>query len=135
MLAALDLFPSTEHLPVTHRSESRNWRTSQVVPMNGRIIFESLSCRNLALSSEQHHEEVMFDHGQQNPSGALKRFIRINVNDGIVALPACSSGPGSSCPLGEFLGHVRRRGQEVGNFRKICGIGDDAAGRITFLHQ
>ncbi len=63
------------------------------------------------------------------------RFVRINVNDGIVALPGCFSGPGSSCPLEGFVSHVRRRGEEVGDFRKLCGLGEDAPNRITFLPQ
>ena len=29
---------------------------------------------------------------------------------------------------------VWRRGKEVGNFRKIYGLGEEAADRITFLH-
>lgn len=119
MLAALDLFPSNQHLPVTHRPKSRGWQTSQVVPMNGRIIFERLSCRAPAT----------------NETGIDKPFVRINVNDGIVALPDCNSGPGSSCPLVDFLAMVRRRECDLMDFRWRCGLDDDAPRQITFLHQ
>ncbi|KAL8716144.1 MAG: hypothetical protein Q9220_000049 [cf. Caloplaca sp. 1 TL-2023] len=123
MLAALNLFPSEKLLPVTHREEKRTWRTSQIVPMNGRIIFERLKCI-------QPHPK-----SSQAISNAVEHFVRINVNDGIVALPGCSSGPGSSCALEGFLAMVQRRGKEIGDFRDVCGLGDDAPRRITFLHQ
>lgn len=128
MLAALDLFPSREHLPVTDRSKARGWRTSQVVPMNGRLIFERLSCSPSPDSLSSKRKEAADEGGREH-------FIRINVNDGIVALQTCSSGPGSSCPLENFLALVRSRGKEIGDFREICGMGEDAPARITFLHQ
>lgn len=100
--------------------------------MGGRVIFERLSC--------QSHNSPALDKRAQYPFRGeefteTKEFIRININDGIVALPTCSSGPGSSCPLEEFLGLVRTRGTHIGDFREICGLGPDAAARITFLHQ
>ncbi|KAL8908545.1 MAG: hypothetical protein Q9207_000755 [Kuettlingeria erythrocarpa] len=123
MLAALDLFPSRKPLPVTHRPHSRAWRTSQVVPMNGRIIFERLTCDTLPQSFPS------------TDANASERFVRVNVNDGVVAFPGCSSGPGSSCPLEDFLALVRRRGKNIGDFRQTCGLDEDAPARITFLHQ
>lgn len=124
MLAALDLFPSTTQLPVTHRLKDRAWKMLQVVPMNGRVIFERLIC------------EASVKDRWSEPSKRPQHYVRINVNDGIVALPTCSSGPGSSCPLEDFLSMVRRRGEEVGDFHEICGlVGEDSPGGITFLHQ
>ncbi|KAL8977772.1 MAG: hypothetical protein Q9205_006494 [Flavoplaca limonia] len=123
MLAALDLFPSTEHLPTSHRPETRQWRTSQVLPMNGRVIFERLRCKHVS---------------KENPTAEdteTSHYVRININDGIVALPGCTSGPGSSCPLENLLAMVQRRGGEIGDFHKICGLGKDAPARIEFLHQ
>jgi acid phosphatase len=62
-------------------------------------------------------------------------YVRVNVNDGIVPLPGCDSGPGSSCPLKEFLKRVRKRGEETEEFGKICGLAEGVPERITFLHQ
>lgn len=123
MLAALDLLPSRKHIPVTHRPRSRAWHTSQVVPMNGRIIFERLTCSGSLQSLSNANTD------------ASEQFVRINVNDGIVAFPGCSSGPGSSCPLQGFLTLIRRRGKKIGDYRQICGLDEDAPARITFLHQ
>ncbi|KAL8693879.1 MAG: hypothetical protein Q9218_001388 [Villophora microphyllina] len=123
MLAALDIFPSKTHLPVTHREKNQAWKMSQVVPMNGRVILERLTC-----------EPSSKDRGG-DPRQLQRHHVRINVNDGIIALPNCSSGPGASCPLQDFLAIVQERGREVGNFRKMCGVREDSPGRITFLHQ
>ncbi|KAL8654913.1 MAG: hypothetical protein Q9210_001217 [Variospora velana] len=128
LLAALDLFPTVEPLPVTHRApSSRAWRSSQIVPMNGRIIFERLTCkpssRNTSKGGGVHHQ------------AAGEHFIRININDGIVGLQICASGPGSSCPLEDFLTLVRRRVEEVGDFRTVCGLEAGAPAKIMFLHQ
>ena len=148
MLAALDIMHSTTVLPVTHRPAFREWRTSQVVPMSGRIVFERLTCspnninaRAPAAFKSKHHKHSANHPGLDKAplqDSALENgtFVRININDGMVALPGCSnSGPGSSCPLDEFLTHVRKRGEEVGDFKELCGLGPDAPGRITFLHQ
>lgn len=143
MLTALDLFPSSDTLPTTHRLEPRNWRSSQIAPMSVRIIFELLSCGTTTEPSSasdggrapQVQAVLQAVSPQQTSKRQSARFVRINVNDGIVALPRCDSGPGSSCPLEEFLAHVRRRGEEGGDFRKLCGLDEDAPDRITFLHQ
>lgn len=116
MLAALGLFEDAEDLPVTEIAKNRKWKTSQITPMGGRILFERLRCS--AEGSEQ--KEV---------------YIRLNVNDGIVALDGCSDGPGSSCPLNGFLEHIKIRGEIAGDFRKTCGLGEDAPDRLTFLRQ
>ncbi|KAH5224373.1 hypothetical protein HBI62_118900 [Parastagonospora nodorum] len=116
MITALDIINDDEHLPVTHIPHERKWRKSQVSPMGGRIIFELLSCR-----------------AKNTPGPA--RFVRLNINDGITAIPDCQSGPGRSCPLGQFVARTRRKGEEVGEFRELCGLEEGAAERITFLHQ
>lgn len=115
MLAALGLFEDAEHLPVDRIAKDRKWKTSQITPMGGRIIFERLTC-----SARDAKKEI---------------YVRLNVNDGIVALEGCSDGPGSSCPLDGFLEHVKRRGEIGGDFRKICGLAEGAPDRLTFLRQ
>ena len=125
MLAALDLFHDEEDLPVTRVAADRRWRTSTITPMGGRVIFERMTCSSPSTSTVSSSKDMPDEH----------IFVRINVNDGIVAIPACQDGPGKSCALDQFLQIVKRRGQEVGDFREKCGLGEDAADRITFLHQ
>lgn len=110
MLAALELFKDTEDLPVDWIAHRRNWKTSQVAPMGGRILLERMACR----------------------AGS---YVRFNVNDGIVPLKGCSDGPGSSCELSTFASLVSAHGDAAGDFRMVCGLGDDAPSRLTFLRQ
>ncbi|KAH9864973.1 hypothetical protein IAQ61_008919 [Plenodomus lingam] len=116
MLTALDIVNDEKHLPTTHIHHDRKWRKSQISPMGGRIIFELLSC------------DIRDRAGPQ-------KFVRLNINDGITAIPDCNSGPGKSCPLAQFAERTRKRGVEVGNFKEVCGLEEDAADRITFLCQ
>lgn len=114
MITALDIINDAEHLPITHIPHARKWRKSQVSPMGGRIIFELLSCN------------VNNNHDQ---------YVRININDGITAVPGCDNGPGGSCPLETFMKRVERKGVEVGDFREMCGLGEDSEESISFLKQ
>jgi acid phosphatase len=117
MVTALDIINDEEHLPITHIPHNRKWRKSQVSPMGGRIIFELLSC------------------SANNSRSTPQKFVRLNINDGITALPDCNSGPGKSCPLSDFAARTKRKGEEVGDFRELCGLHEETAGRITFLDQ
>lgn len=119
MIAALDIMTPPEHLPLTHIPSERTWRKSQVSPMGGRTIFELLSCNTPT----------------RGYLGGRDRFVRIHINDGVTALPGCDTGPGKSCRLSAFVARVKRKGIEVGDFGEMCGLGKDAAKRITFLHQ
>ncbi|PGH13351.1 hypothetical protein AJ80_06345 [Polytolypa hystricis UAMH7299] len=126
MLAALDIFQDDFYdpkLPKGNIATDRKWRASQIMPMGGRIILERLSCPSTASEEGIENENL------------TKQFIRINVNDGIIALPGCNSGPGHSCPLAEFSERVRLRGIEAGDFGTVCGLADGHAKRISFLHQ
>ena len=100
--------------------------------MGGRLIFERLSC-----ASPRHcwsNAPFYPNHVYCEPQD-YDTFVRLNINDGIVALPECHEGPGSSCPLENFAWLVQKRGSEIDEFRYVCGLDEDAADRITFLHQ
>ncbi|KAF2993680.1 acid phosphatase pho5 [Curvularia kusanoi] len=119
MITALDVINDDEHLPTTHIAHDRKWRKSQVSPMGGRIILELLACKTNKESS----------HSPTN------KFVRLNINDGITALPDCASGPGHSCPLPQFIARTKRRGEEVGEFIEICGLEEGAKRGVEFLRQ
>ncbi|KAL1631771.1 hypothetical protein SLS56_004292 [Neofusicoccum ribis] len=119
MLAAFDLLHDDEDLPITHRADGRAWKTSQVTPMGGRTILERFSCLPAGSGNESSSEA----------------FVRVNINDGIVPVPGCDSGPGGSCPLQKFAERIKDRGAELGDFREKCGLSEDMPDRITFLHQ
>jgi len=111
----LDLFHDDTPLPTTHVAKLRKWKTSQVVPMGGRLVIERLSC--------------------EESRSLTSTFVRLNINDGIVALPGCTSGPGSSCPLDLFLDIVQQKLAKAEDFRSMCGLPKSAPDGITFLNQ
>ncbi|CAI7575601.1 unnamed protein product [Penicillium pancosmium] len=114
LLAALGILsnPSETNLPTTYALTDRLWKTSSVLPMGARITFERLGCS----------------------SAENETYIRININDRIVPLPSCRSGPGGSCALPNFVEYVQRRGAAFGDFGEVCGLKGHAE-RITFLRQ
>lgn len=87
--------------------------------MGARVTLERMTCPSASPES----------HGERGDT-----YVRININDKVIPLPYCRSGPGLSCPLAEFAAHVRRRGLETGDFGEVCGL-DGELGGITFLHQ
>jgi acid phosphatase len=118
MLTALNIFDDSKYryyLPVTHIAEDRVWRTSTVMPMGGRITFERLSC-----SDSTEGEDL---------------FVRININDNIVPLPDCHTGPGGSCPLDQFVKMVHERRHQVGRFHEVCGTKEQEETGLSFLKQ
>ena len=100
--------------------------------MGGRIMFERLACPKPqeCWSNAPFYPNHVYCEPQESDI-----YVRVNVNDGIVAIPGCDGGPRSSCRLEEFLERISNRGGEIEEFRRICGLGDDDAGDITFLHQ
>lgn len=116
MITALDIINDDEHLPTTHIQHDRKWRKSQVSPMGGRIIFELLSCK-------------------ATDNASAGKYVRVNINDGVTALPDCQDGPGRSCSLSDFATRTKRRGEEAGDFVELCGLEERAANRVSFLHQ
>lgn len=100
--------------------------------MGGRLIFERLTCsaEPYCWSNAPFYPNHVYCEEQED-----EVYVRLNVNDGIMAIPGCASGPGHSCPLDEFLYHVAKRGSEIDEFRYLCGLPQDAPDRITFLHQ
>lgn len=106
--------------------------------MNGRITFERFHCDSsspTATAKRQEQPKGLYQTPLDKANPYKSSFVRININDGIVALPGCANGPGSSCAVEDFVAFVRKRGGEIGGFREICGLGKNASARITFLHQ
>lgn len=52
-----------------------------------------------------------------------------------VTIPGCTSGPGSSCPLKDFMTHMERRKVVAGDFVDRCGLQgvEGATSVATFL--
>lgn len=60
-----------------------------------------------------------------------KHFVRIIVNEAVVPIDDCQSGPGFSCPLQEFSDYVDHR-LEGRNFGEVCNITEGAPKHLNF---
>ncbi|RDX54432.1 phosphoglycerate mutase-like protein [Lentinus brumalis] len=54
---------------------------------------------------------------------ALER-LSAQINNAVVPVPGCASGPGSSCPLASFATYVHSRAAVAGDFVETCGLRD-----------
>lgn len=119
MLAALQILDEkrvVQELPTNRVKTNRQWVTSDVVPMGGRVVFERVACQE----------------GDEK-----KRYVRIFINDGLMrlaGLPA-SSTIKHGVPVEDFWVFVVSRLGLFGEFRDVCEIDRDLPDRITFLHQ
>ena len=55
------------------------------------------------------------------------------------AIPSCRSGPGSSCPVDQYVQYVAQKRKEYGSFASVCGLPEKnvttagADGSVTFF--
>ncbi|KIW17291.1 hypothetical protein PV08_04482 [Exophiala spinifera] len=108
-----------QELPTTHMKTDRRWRTSDVVPMGGRLIFERIACQT---GSE---------------TAGMEHFVRLFVNDGLMKLPGLRATKHieHGVRLDDFQDFVSSRKQIFGDFREVCSLPEDSPDRISFLHQ
>lgn len=115
-----------QDLPTTHVKRDRKWRTSDLVPMAGRLVIERLNCRT--------------------PHGRRYRDVRLFVNDGWVGWaaqgPRQSNGKGKGervfvpqVEVGRFRDMVQKKKESFGGFREVCGLDEAVDEGIRFLHQ
>jgi acid phosphatase len=119
LLAALKILdePGPQELPTDRMVQDRAWKTSDVVPMGGRVMFERIVCKK--------------------PSGHTQRHVRLSINDGVSVLPsmrAVADVP-YTMPVDAFWRFIEAKMYEFGDFTEVCGLPTSAASRITFLHQ
>ena len=124
VLATLGIFsePSgREQLPTNEVATERNWRTSDVVPMGGRLIFERITCETEDRSREEHAVRLFVNDGLIDLTG-MNDLVAYHAVEGAVSVKS-------------FQRMVSKRGMELKSFREVCGLSEDAPDRLQFLHQ
>lgn len=117
-LGILDEGKQPGSLPSDKVKTKRKWKTSDVVPMGGRLIFERVTCDNTGLGAN------------------LRRsYVRLFINDGLVNLDKSfiSGGLANGVGLKQWLDTVAKKEEKFGRFKDVCGLPDRAPSRITFL--
>lgn len=126
MLAALGIYSGDRwtgekdladvpYLPVDRVAPDRSWKTSDLVPMGGRVMIERLQC------------------GKARERAQRDTYVRLSINDGVLAIHDRRGD--ALVELSRFQQTIRNRGEAVGDFRTVCGLHDEAPPGITFLHQ
>ena len=123
VLAALGLFDETggkQFLPSDRRKAARKWRTSDLVPMSGRLVLERVECKK-------------DDEGRR----LNENFVRLLVNDGHTAMRDDSRNQllQHDLTVDQFEKMLRTKRRKFGDFREVCGLDESYPDRITFLHQ
>ncbi|RCK58767.1 putative acid phosphatase DIA3 [Candida viswanathii] len=103
-LTALGLIVPSEDLPVDRVPFPNPYSAAELLPQGARTYTEKLKCGE-------------------------KQYVRFIVNDAVYPFPGCSSGPGFTCELNEFVQKVKDRLNGV-DFKEQCKV--DGPGELTF---
>ncbi|KAJ7632915.1 phosphoglycerate mutase-like protein [Roridomyces roridus] len=122
VMAALGLWNTSNirgvyPLSLTKPNVNRKFRSSYLVAFRGYVVLERLACGPAA------PDKVVHVAGAAPQNVSTKSFVRIRVDRAPVAIPGCTSGPGSTCPLTDFTKYVdATRARAAGDFVKVCGL-------------
>ncbi|RPD65418.1 phosphoglycerate mutase-like protein [Lentinus tigrinus ALCF2SS1-7] len=127
-VSALGLWNTSELsgvYPLSAKSPNRRrtFRSSYLVSFRGYVALERLSC-------DEHDPPTSVKHIANQPilgpgaSVNAQKYVRIRINNAVVPVPGCASGPGSSCPLASFAAYIKKRAAVAGDFVKTCGLQD-----------
>ncbi|KAG6818931.1 hypothetical protein H0H93_000219 [Arthromyces matolae] len=95
----------------------REFRSSYLVAFRGYVAIERLACTRNGPSDTVKHIANQFPLTASTDS-----YVRVRINNAPVAIPGCTSGPGSTCPLNKFTSYMKQRATASGDFIKTCGL-------------
>ncbi|KAJ7827498.1 phosphoglycerate mutase-like protein [Mycena olivaceomarginata] len=119
--------------PLSHTTPNplHQFRASYLVAFRGYVALERLAC-----SATRDTEETVHVAGAPPVNVSTSKYIRVRVDRAPVAIPGCTSGPGSTCPLAQFTTYIdETRAAAAGDFVQRCGLQNvaNATGEATFL--
>lgn len=105
--AALGLFQPDEDLPLDHIPFPIPYSHVQVTPQGARTVTEKFNCGGTS-------------------------YVRYVINDAVIPIKTCQSGPGFSCELSEFESYIEDRLDGL-SYGAQCGINSTIPSTVTFL--
>lgn len=94
--AALGLIVSDNLLPTDHIPFPNPYEHAQIVPQSARVYTEKYSCKG-------------------------ESYVRYIINDAVVPISSCATGPGFSCPIADFEEHLSERIAKA-DIRTTCQV-------------
>lgn len=88
--------------PLKEINYGRRFVSSRIIPFLGHVGLERLTC---------------------TAQNATSSYIRAIVNSAVEPISGCASGPGASCPLGDFVDLVAQKQSMYGDFVSACELG------------
>ncbi len=112
LISTLGLFQPDFDLPTDHLYFDNPFKSSEISPMAAHLETERLDCKERG------------------------KFVRFVLNEAVVPIPKCHSGPGFSCPLDEYVDYVEGvAGDNLRGFREKCNVVDDAPDYLKFYWE
>ncbi|KAI5950885.1 PHO5 [Candida jiufengensis] len=107
--AALGLLEPANDLPTDYIPFPNPYVHSSIVPQGARIYTEKYQC-------------------------GVDSYVRYIINDAVVPIPKCATGPGFSCKLSDFEGYINERIGKT-NFDEQCGLNSSVPQHVTFYQD
>ncbi|AOA63022.1 Repressible acid phosphatase [Komagataella phaffii CBS 7435] len=104
VFTSLGLFNVTD-LPLDQIQFQTSFKSTEIVPMGARLLTERLLC---------------------TVEGEEKYYVRTILNDAVFPLSDCSSGPGFSCPLNDYVSRLEALNEDS-DFAENCGVPKNAS--------
>lgn len=104
--SALGLFETKDPLPNDRVIFKDSYHHVEVIPMGGLFVTEKYSCGN-------------------------ETYVRFVINDAVIPIESCNSGPGYSCKLSDFESYVDERIGHL-DIPKDCGTPESSPKELTF---
>ncbi|OUM55102.1 hypothetical protein BVG19_g4584 [[Candida] boidinii] len=111
-LTSLGLFDNQEDLNLKEIQFSRFFKTSEMVPMGGRIVLERI------VPSER----SMKEHKDEKDDRDTNKYLRLKINDSVIPIPNCQEGPGYSCSIKKLRELISKKSISNVDYVKVCKI-------------
>ena len=105
--SSLGLLEPAEDLPTDYIPFPNPYVHSSIVPQGARIYTEKYQCED------------------------DESYVRYIINDAVVPIPKCATGPGFSCKLDDFENYVNERIGDI-DFVEQCGVNSSYPSELTF---
>lgn len=145
-------FATDENYDPTKVTFGNKWDVTDLTPQGGHVVFERLVCSgdedqeyavlaeefpasfNVSTTNATYASNGTYPGANSSiPTGEKENiYVRVVVNEAVVPLPGCDSGPGKSCKLSEFSKFVDNAIQGV-DFVKTCNVSADAPQYLSFF--